>query len=245
MKKDLNLGPVKKSRIYEEVAERLKKLILEDKLKPGDRLPSERELAEQLRISRPTVSHALRTLENMGFIEIRTGDGCFVKEVSLGPYLQTLGESISTRLASEEGQLLKTLEVRKILEVEIAYLAAERVTDGGLGELRDSLKRQEEAISRKDNKAFLEEDFNFHHLIAKATTNEVMMMVRNSIADLLRGVIYAAARNESSPSPRTLESHREIYEAIEKRDPELARKAMLKHIELTRKDVIAVLRNRS
>jgi len=244
-KNDLNLQPVKKSRIYEEVAEQLKALILENKLKPGDRLPSERELAEQLSIGRPSVSHALRTLERMGFIEIRAGEGCFVKEVSLEPYMQSLSESISIRLADKEDQLLKTLEVRRILEVEITYLAAERITDEGLSELRGSLKRQEETISRKDNRAFLEEDFNFHHLVAKATGNEVMLMVRNSIADLLRGVIYAAARNESGPNPGTLESHKEIYKAIEKKDPELAKKVMLKHIELTRKDVIAALKNKT
>ena len=114
--------PVKIKKIYEEVIEQVKKLIIDGKLQPGDKLLSERELAEKLGVSRASVREAFSALEMMGIITIRPGEGSFVRQVSYEEML----EPLSFLLQVDIDNVMQLLEVRKILEVEVATLAATR-----------------------------------------------------------------------------------------------------------------------
>ena len=101
------LKPIKRVRLYENAVEQIQSLILRKQYKPGDRLPPERSLAEQLNISRPSLREALRILAVMGLIDIKVGDGIYVKEVSFLPYIESVNLSISSRLQMERDSFIK------------------------------------------------------------------------------------------------------------------------------------------
>ncbi len=123
------LKPIRRVRLYENAVEQIQTLILKKKYKPGDRLPSERSLAEQFHISRHSLREALRILDVTGLIEIRVGDGIYVKEVDFLPYIESLNLSIRSRLPIERDTFVKLWGARKILEVGMVELAVERVTE--------------------------------------------------------------------------------------------------------------------
>ena len=128
MKTGTKLLPIKKSRLYENAVDQIKSLILTKELNPGDRLPSERELAQQLCIGRPTIREAIRILDLMGLIEIRLGNGTYVKGLNFLPYMESIVDTISSRLSLEDDSLLKLWEVRKIFELAIMRLASRNMT---------------------------------------------------------------------------------------------------------------------
>ncbi len=120
------LRPIKKTRLYEGVVSQIEHLIRTKKLSPGDRLPSERELATTLGIGRASVREALRTLDSTGLIDVRSGQGAFLRNLSVDPYLASIRESLSFLLDVREETLLELWEVRQGLEEQIASHAAGR-----------------------------------------------------------------------------------------------------------------------
>ncbi|MBP1698376.1 MAG: transcriptional regulator, partial [Deltaproteobacteria bacterium] len=114
---EILLKPIRRVRLYENAADQIQTLILRKKYAPGDRLPSERSLAQQFHISRHSLREALRILDVMGLIEIKVGDGIYVKEVNFLPYIESLNFSIRTRLQIERDTLVKLWETRRMLEV--------------------------------------------------------------------------------------------------------------------------------
>lgn len=219
--------PVRTKKVYEEIVQQVKELIAKGVLRPGDKLISERELADKLQVSRASVREALSVLESMGIIEIRPGEGTFVKE--------TAGESIVEPLVlmvvkdRETGYAL--LEVRKILEVEGAALAASRATDEDLQRIEECLKEMRAEVERGDLGDV--GDYKFHYALAEATHNPVLVRVMSTISDLLaQGLRSSRLRLFSlSGMPQTLlAQHTRIYEALKGRDPDGARKAMQDHL---------------
>ncbi|MFC1491196.1 FadR/GntR family transcriptional regulator, partial [Nitrospinota bacterium] len=130
------LRPVKRTRLYEDVVAQIEHLIRTKKLCPGDQLPSERELAATLGIGRASVREALRTLDSTGLIEVRSGQGAFLRNISVDPYLTSLRESLSFLLDVRDETLLELWEVRQGLEEQVASLAAQRRTDEDVEKLR-------------------------------------------------------------------------------------------------------------
>src|SRR5262245_46615986 len=116
------LGPIQSTRIYEEIGRQVKQLIAEGRLKTGDRLPPERELAEKFVVSRTSVREALRALESLGLIEIRPGEGTFVRQVSV----DALVGPLALMLPSQREAIGELFEARRVLEPAIAALAASR-----------------------------------------------------------------------------------------------------------------------
>lgn len=206
-----------------KVAEQLKKLIDNDVIKPGERFPSERELAEQLGVSRPTIREAMIALELSGVIEIRTGSGIYVTDKK---------EKISPELNDKGVGPFEILEIRYILEAEACALAAARITDEQIAELRKVVEEMEE--EQKLPNASEKADQKFHSIIAQACQNSAISSVVDWLWDL---------RNESALSTAFLErirdegvhpsidEHRSILRALEQRNPEKARMAMKQHIE--------------
>src|SRR5205809_6632625 len=120
----VELGPIKSTRIYEEIVRQVKQLIAEGRFKSGDRLPPERELAEKFVVSRTSVREALRTLESLGLIDIRPGEGTFVREVSI----DALVEPLALLLTSHREAIVELFEARRLLEPALAALTAARAT---------------------------------------------------------------------------------------------------------------------
>jgi GntR family transcriptional regulator, transcriptional repressor for pyruvate dehydrogenase complex len=224
---------VRRPKVYEEVAKQLERLILE-KLKPGDKLPSERELAEMLQVSRSSIRDAIRDLELMGLVEPRQGAGTIVRERSAQPAVNPFSNALKRRreLVSE------LLDFRKMLEPPLASRAATHASPDEILEMEEILQRQEGRLSRGETA--IAEDAEFHYSIALASGNSVVLKVIDILMDLLRDTrersLQVPGRQEKS-----LAGHRRILRAIKRRDAEAAKSAMRRHIE----DVEEIVLNES
>jgi len=226
------LKAVKKTRIYEEVVGQLHQLIEEGKLKAGDRLPSERELAETFRVSRSSVREAIKTLEREGWVVARPGSGTFIAAVDV----ESLVAPLASLLSRGKDALLDLFEMRCLIEPGIAALAAERATPADILRLKKICTEQEQQITR--GASAVESDAAFHFIIGQATHNSALQRLVSTIVDLLK-----PAREKSLQTPgrahKSLASHRQILVAIERHDPEQARQAMQQHIQAVEQNVLA------
>ena len=218
------IHPVVKPRLHDQISEQINKLIAEGFLKPGDRLPSERELAERFKVSRNSVRDALRTLEAKGLVEIRQGDGTYIRDTTATELYQTMVDI----LAMKKETIREIMQVRKILEPGIAYYAAQNATS-------DNLKALEEILTKQEAKAAIgdpgvEEDSQFHYLIAQMTGNgflvSLLQLINESIKDT-RDIVLRYPDTRSA----TRVGHRRILEALTAGNAEQARAAMLAHVE--------------
>lgn len=225
----MDLRPIKSRKIYEEIVEQIKRLMADGDLKPGDRLLSERELAEQLQVSRASVREALRALEAMGFLEIKTGGGTFIKETCANDIILPLAMFISI----EKGSLFEIYEIRQIFETAAARLAARRATLIDLAKIEENLKKLEEGLDNFDSEKGEDSDTAFHFAIAEATQNSWLLRLLHTISDSFHKTV-SAARKQLYLTPGNAQvliiQHRRIYEAIRDANPHLAEKAMLDHL---------------
>jgi GntR family transcriptional regulator, transcriptional repressor for pyruvate dehydrogenase complex len=219
----LGVRQVRKTRIYHEIVDQIRGLITAGRIKPGDRLPPERELAELFKASRNSVRDAIRVLEQMGLIESRQGDGTYVRSVSV----EELTEPLALLLLQSRTQMRELWEVRRVLEPALAEFAAARITDEELAELDAILEQQR----RKVEAGFiaLEEDTAFHNGIAEAARNTVMLRALDTLVDLLRQSRERSLQQHDRPA-YSLAGHRRILAALRRRDPEGARAEMLRHL---------------
>ncbi|MFQ5962146.1 MAG: FadR/GntR family transcriptional regulator [Candidatus Methylomirabilales bacterium] len=224
------LKAVRKTKVYEDIVAQLKDLIAEGKLKPGDQLPSERELSETFQVSRASVREAIRSLESMGLIEIRQGEGTYVASS-----VETLLASIAFAIQHQRDPLIQVFEARKILEPAIAALAAERATAEEMGQLETILDEQARQIA--EGETGVEADTRFHSALADAAKNDVLLRLNEAIVDRLRETRERSLQTEGRP-PRSLAGHREILHAIHSKDPAQARQAMLNHLETIEHNVL-------
>lgn len=247
MKKELRLKPIKKLRLYEGAVDQIKSLILANNYKPGDRLPSERELAEQLSIGRPSVREALRILGVMGLVEIRVGDGTYVKDVSLLPYVESLVTLISSRLKIREENILKLWEVRRILETGNVGLSCSRMTRQHLEKMGQCIQEMEENIGNRE--AFISSGIRFHRQIAEATGNEILVLIWNNLWDMiLHSDLYRRRHNLNYRviySPRqSFEGHKKIYRALIQGNHRGSLEAMEEHLNQEEEALLTVLKTR-
>ena len=219
----MRFAVVKKSTLSEEIAANLLSLIRERQLRPGDKLPPERELAPALHVSRLSLREALRALAMMNVIEIRQGDGTYV--TSLKPEL--LVEHLDFVFSLEDATYLQLFEAREVLEVGIVMIAAERITDDEVAELEACHRDAEQNLGNSE--AFLEADLKLHSLIVEAARNPMLSRFMASVAQLGR-----ASRRRTTEIPGvpelTVQDHQAIVLALKARDPEAARVAMLQHL---------------
>ncbi len=232
------LKPIRRVRLYENAVDQIQTLILKKKYNPGDRLPSERGLAEQFHISRHSLREGLRILDVMGLIEIRVGDGIYVKEVDFLPYIESLNLSIRSRLQIERDTFVKLWGARKILEVGMVELAVQQVTEPFLKSLWWCIGEMKKNIDHQE--AFISAGIRFHRLIAEMTQNEILILIWDMLANLIRksqSKIYGV-----SWSPKkALSAHRRIYLALKARDPRKAAEAMKQHMLDEEKALVAAL----
>jgi GntR family transcriptional regulator, transcriptional repressor for pyruvate dehydrogenase complex len=216
-------------KLGEQISRQLLENIINGSYQAGDRLPPERELAVIFDVSRVVVREALGALQAWGIISVRHGRGATVNPID---EWNTLDPQVLLLLHSDEA-IHQLMETRRIIEPEMAALAAERITDAELEILR-ATKDLPETDTMEEH---VERDINFHLQIAKATHNPVLLMVLTSTSDLLR-----EGRRRIFTVPGELAKarywHQAIFEAIERRDSEAARAAMANHTEQVRQGLL-------
>ncbi len=224
----VDIVPIKSTRIYQEIIRQVKVMIAEGRLKSGDQLPPERELAEKFLVSRTSVREALRALESLGLVEIRPGEGTFVREISL----DALVEPLALVMLSQREALGELFEARRLLEPTLAALAATRATPEEIHEMERILEEQAKEVA--SGKTGLAQDAQFHAAIGAAAHNRAITRIAHAIMDLL-----TQSREESLNTPgrpeRSHQNHRQILKAIAERDAKAAQEAMLDHLETVEK----------
>ncbi|KGK91721.1 GntR family transcriptional regulator [Desulfosporosinus sp. HMP52] len=221
------IKPIRTPKIYEQIVEQISQQIAQGHLKPGDRLPSERELVERFKVSRASIREAISALVMMGLVEVRSGEGSYIRKVNM--------ESVVTPLAwmlfIEKNADLELYEARKILEVQAAGLAAERADEDEINDMFEALE-----IMRKDLKLDHlgeEAEHHFHYAIAKAAHNKIFFRLMMTLSDTIRKSLKSSRnwlyKHEETPQ-KLFNEHFLIYEAIKNRDVQNAQKLMLDHL---------------
>jgi GntR family transcriptional regulator, transcriptional repressor for pyruvate dehydrogenase complex len=209
----------------EQVVTHIRRLIERGELRPGDRLPAERNLAVRLGVSRPSVRAGLRALSAMGVVQPRHGSGTYIPD---GP--PVLGSEPLSFLAALHGFTgLEMYEARRILEVGAAGLAAERATDEQLAKLAEDVEALYGAL--ESPQVFLVHDINFHRSVAAASGNPIVASLMEMVSALYYDRRRQTAQRASERDLRdAAEAHRHIYDAICAHDAERARQAMNEHL---------------
>jgi GntR family transcriptional regulator, transcriptional repressor for pyruvate dehydrogenase complex len=211
------------SQTTEEVVARVSELIKKSELKPGDRLPPERELSKQLGVSRPSLRAGLRALSSMGVLKSRQGAGTFVSD---GP--PTLDSEPLRLLAALHGFSFEHMfETRSILEAGAAGLAAQNATSEQLATLADEIAEMYASLG--DPQEYLVHDIRFHRAVAEASNNPTLA----TLVEMVSAVMYERRREtieRAHDFSESLELHQQVYRAIRARQPEEARSAMREHI---------------
>jgi len=217
-------------KISSAIVRQVEELILQGVLRPGDRLPAERDLAEVMEVSRPTLREALADLEERGLIVTRPGGGTFVAEVLGSAFAAPLIELFATHDAA----LFDYIAFRRDLEGLAAERAAINATATDLEVIDSVFARMEEAAQKRNPDEEAAIDAQFHMTIVEAAHNVVMLHMMRSLYDLLvRGVFYNRSIVYSLRERRSklLEQHRAIRDAVLTRDPKAARAAVEAHMD--------------
>lgn len=218
------LHAVKKTRVYEDIVTQISELISQGRLKSGDQLPSERELSETFKVSRTSVREAIRALESVGLVQCHPGNGTFVS----APSVESLIHPMASALFDQKQSQAELFEARRVIEPQLAALAAERATPEDLERMEVILADQEREIA--GGGSGVEADSAFHFAIAEASRNAVLLRLVNAIVDLLHQSREKSLQTENRPRLSYL-NHREILEALKRGDPEEAERRMREHIE--------------
>ena len=221
---------VQSSRLYEQIVRQIEESIQKGELSPGSQLPPERDLAKQFGVSRTAVREAIKALQEKGLVDAFPGRGTFVTTGTPNAMRRSLDRLVNS--GEEEGRAY-LVEVRDILEPEIAALAAERADDEALATMREAVKTMDGAAW--DSDVYIEADLDFHLALAEAAGNPIVLSLIDSIVGLLREQRLRIFRVEGGPD-RGQQHHRRILEAIQRRDPQAARAAMQSHLAQVRED---------
>lgn len=218
------LEPIQRRKVYDLVADRLLDEIVQGRLAPGQAVPTERELARSFRVGRSSVREALRVLESKGVI--RGNVGTF----EVAEFGNPLSDSLRLLLTLEEADVGELFEVRRVIEVEMAALAAERRTDEDLARMDEALAAMREHIDSEE--AYIAADIRFHLAIVAAARNRIAHRMMQAIREILRRALGPVFHVPGSPALST-QQHREIRDAIAAKDANTARSRMHEHLVRT------------
>lgn len=224
-------NPIKNTKVYEQVIEQIKHMIADGTLKKGDKLPSERDLVEQLKVSRTSIREALRALEIIGLVECRQGEGNFIKE----SFENSLFEPLSIMFILEESNPKEILELRKIIEVETAALAAQRINDDELAYIKSLIDELKYSQTEENN---VRVDKEFHYKIAQASGNYLIQNILNTVSSLIDSFIKNAREKiltDANNIVPLVNQHENIYIALLNHNPQEASEAMRVHLEFANK----------
>jgi GntR family transcriptional repressor for pyruvate dehydrogenase complex len=225
--------PVSVGRISEIIVEQIRELMRQGQLKPGDRLPPERDLCERFGVSRVTVREALRMLESSGLVQIRVGarGGAFVT----APSSDRVGEGLTDMLTLSAISAADVTEIRLILEVGIVPLVCERATEQDIADLEEICERSEAAL--RTGEYSMGYSLEFHTRVARATHNPAVVM----LVDSFRGPIHMSLEQAREVAPEMgglgTREHERFIEAVRRRAPDEATRIMREHLERTARRV--------
>lgn len=214
------LRPLERSRLYEDVGQRLGEFVSATTMKPGDQFPPERELSRQLGVSRTSVRQAFVVLQALGYVDVRQGEGVFLRRT------RGFGESFG-KLIERRRRLPEVFEAREALEVKLAELAALRRGPDDVAAMHGALDGMTAEIAAGG--LGTEGDASFHHAIALAARNDVLLHLVDAMADVIQETRIESLSEPGRP-PRSLRAHQRILEAIEKGSAEHAADGMRAHL---------------
>ena len=225
-------APLVRESLAQEIVERIQQSILSGRLRAGDRLPPQRELAGNLGVSPTVVREALKTLAERGLLETRAGVGTFI----VGPSHDNVAQSLALQCELCDVSFEQLYEIRKLFEVPMAGLAAQRAKPQHIERLEEVF--QQLKASREDVNAHIAADFELHLTLADATGNPLFRMLTFSLMEILqrnRAFVFLAAPDSWS---RSLREHGQLCECVQRGDANGARRAMLQHLQRSERDSI-------
>jgi GntR family transcriptional repressor for pyruvate dehydrogenase complex len=222
---------IKHTKVSDEIVNQIKTQISEGMLKPGDRLPPERELAKEFGVSRPSLREALNSLVTIGFLEVR-GKRTFIKSVAS----ESMQNPLSLLIKTDTQKIFDLIEVRKALEAWGSFLAAQRATQEDIKQLEHIIEEMKKAFEQ--GRSWEKQDADFHLGIAQATHNTIQTHVMSTIYDLLRESVARVFKDRSKVK-KLLDHHYRIFNAIKNHSPEKARERTLEHLNYVESQVKA------
>ncbi|MDQ0577692.1 FadR/GntR family transcriptional regulator [Agromyces albus] len=218
------LGALPSGSAVSVVATQLLDLFTSGSIPPGTRLPPERQLAARLEVGRSAVREALAALEILGIVDVRPGSGTYLR----GTVSELLPQSLSWGVLIGQRSTTELLELRSGLEIYVARLAADRLTDEQLTALARHLDRMRASVD-DDLKSFVKADLAFHHELATSADNSVLLDLLQIVRSLLRVWVDRAVQDEAK-ARTALEEHEAVYRALAARDADAAASAMAAHM---------------
>jgi GntR family transcriptional repressor for pyruvate dehydrogenase complex len=212
------LKPLNKTKLYEEIVEQLKNKIINRDIPPGEKLPAERSLAQMLNVNRSTVREALGRLESMDLVEIRHGEGVYVKDYLESGSLELVKELLFRNNALDMDVFKNLMDLREVLVPEMAYCAA-------LNRTEKDLKNIESIVSDTDEKNMGNRDMRLHNIIARASGNVLYVVLLNAFTSQMDDY-YELYFSDPENQNRTLIFHSEIFQAIKHRETDKAKQIM-------------------
>ncbi|MBS4179359.1 FadR/GntR family transcriptional regulator [Lederbergia citrea] len=220
---------IKPKKLYEKVAEAIHDMIRSGQLKPGDKLDSVEQMAENFQVGRSAIREALSALRAMGLVEMKQGEGTYIKGFSS----DQIAFPLSTAILMNKDDVENLLEVRKIIETGTVASASKKRTAENLKAMEAALEEMKKANGNEElgEKA----DFDFHIAIAEASQNQLLVSLLNHVSGLMQETMKETRRlwlySGQTTTEKLYEEHKEIYDAIIRGDGNSARKAMLEHLE--------------
>ena len=217
---------VVKDRLSDQVARELQTMICNNLYRIGDKLPVENDLAQMFQVSRVTIREAVRMLSIMGILDVRQGDGTFVKSLSPESFMKPLLPMLSLN----KKNLSDIFEVRLLIECKAAELAAQNADDDSLETLNDLLNKMDACALNNDLENYNMYDTRFHYEIARVSSNEVLKTIQGLLGDMVQDTIKAST---SPPNALMLSCiyHKKIYDSLVRHEPERAVEYMHAHIK--------------
>lgn len=228
------LAPIARATIADQIVERITAFILDAKLRPGDKLPSERDLMVQLGVGRSSLREAIKTLSAIGIVDVQIGDGMYVS----GGQTAVLTKPLAWGLLLGDHSTREVIEARRAVEVELSGLAATRLTPDDLaaiGALWATMRANDD-----NAESFTEADQAFHLAIAKAARNSVLYHVLDTLRHIIRIWIFKTF-SEYPNRQAGFDEHAAIFAALEARDPDAARRAMAAHLDAAGARLLSLL----
>jgi len=223
---------IKKKKLADEVIDEIKRMIQSGELKEGDRLPNQNEFAAQLGVSRTSLREAFNTLCVLGVLEQHQGFGTIVKSRFSALY----ADHLSAPFITDEKATIELLEARQFIEIGATRLAAKNATPKQIKEMGNMIDAMAKANIKGDIQKLSEQDIDFHFLIAQATQNRIMIHLLATIRGLMEKFMHEAFF-VLHDQKRYIKAHRDIYNAIKKKDSIKASSLMKKHIADVQKDL--------
>jgi GntR family transcriptional regulator, transcriptional repressor for pyruvate dehydrogenase complex len=225
----MNYKKIKPKKLYEEVAEAIYELIRTGELKPGEKLDSVQQLAENFQVGRSAIREALTSLRAMGLVELRQGEGTFVSEFDT----DQITFPLSTAILMNKKDIIHLLEVRKIIEIGSVIAASRKRTEQQLNVLWDALKEMESASGNEELGE--DADLKFHLALADAAQNPLLFSLLNHVSGLMKETMKETRRVWLFSKQTTMEQlyleHLNIYEAVRDKDENNAGHYMLVHLQ--------------